>query len=237
MHQQITDYHPLCHCEQASALSGLGVGRGDTVAILSPNTPAFVEVHHGVNACGAVVNPLNTRLDASTLAYILEHSECKVLLADTAFAETTRKALDELAASGTPMPVVVDLIDPVESLAAPGRVGDLDYEALLATGSSEFSWLLPEDEWESQALNYTSGTTGRPKGVLYHHRGAALNAINNALIWGLEIHPKCTRHTARATHATDVHWGGRWLVETEMGLEMVLEMVLEMDAPHMPVYG
>jgi len=88
------------------------------------------------------------------------------------------------------MPVVVDLIDPVESLAAPGRVGDLDYEALLATGSSEFSWLLPEDEWESQALNYTSGTTGRPKGVLYHHRGAALNAINNALIWGLEIHPK-----------------------------------------------
>ena len=181
----------------ASALSKLGIGRGDTVAILSPNTPAFVETHHGVNAVGGVVNPLNTRLDAATLAYILDHSDCKVLLADTAFAATTKQALDELSSSrgpgSLPLPTVVDLVDPIESHAAAtngASVGDLDYEQLLATGSDDYSWVLPEDEWESQALNYTSGTTGRPKGVLYHHRGAALNAINNALIMGLEQHPK-----------------------------------------------
>ena len=214
----------------ASALSNLGIQRGDTVAILSPNTPAFVEAHHGVNAVGGVFNPLNTRLDASTLAYILDHSDCKVLLADTSFAATTRTALDELAASrgpsSPPLPTVVDLVDPIESHAAAAggaTVGELTYEQLLATGTDDFTWLLPEDEWESQALNYTSGTTGRPKvlittepaqtslashapsltfyhvrppppgrpqGVLYHHRGAALNAINNALIMGLEQHPR-----------------------------------------------
>ena len=181
----------------ASGLSNMGVGRGDTVAILSPNTPAFVETHHGVNAAGGVVNPLNTRLDAGTLAYILDHSDCKVLLADTGFAPTTKAALDELAKSrgntGKPLPIVVDLFDPIEAHMAQCTtsmpVGDLDYESLLASGTPEFAWMTPEDEWESQALNYTSGTTGRPKGVLYHHRGAALNAINNSLIWGLEMHP------------------------------------------------
>ena len=180
----------------ASALSGVGVGRGDTVAILSPNTPAYVEAHHGVNAVGAVLNPLNTRLDAATLAYILDHSECKVLLADKAFSATTKQALDELAKSrgpsGPPLPLVVDLVDPIEAHAACGGslVGELTYESLVSSGSPKFVWRLPEDEWESQALNYTSGTTGRPKGVLYHHRGAALNAINNALVMGLEMHPK-----------------------------------------------
>ena len=144
----------------ASALSNLGVGREDTVAILSPNTPAFVEAHHGVNAAGGVVNPLNTRLDASTLAYILEHSECKVLLADTAFATTTREALDELAksraarSSHTPLPTVIDLVDPIEAFAALGsRVGETTYEELLASGSEEFVWRMPDDEWDSQALN------------------------------------------------------------------------------------
>ena len=174
----------------ASALVQLGIARGDTVAILSPNTPAFVEAHHGVNAAGGVINPLNTRLDAATVAYILEHCEAKVLLADTALADTTRGALALLEKKGLAAPTVVDLVDPIPSHAACGeRVGGTTYEELVEGGAPDFAWLLPEDEWDDQAVNYTSGTTGRPKGVLYHHRGAALNAINNALVFGLEMHP------------------------------------------------
>ena len=180
----------------ASALQAMGVTEGDTVAILSPNTPAFVEAHHGVNAAGAVLNPLNTRLDAPTLAYILDHSDAKVLLADTAYAQTTRDAIDELRKGGSKaLPVVIDLVDPVESFASlhggeTSRVGAATYEELLASGRSDFEWILPEDEWDTQAINYTSGTTGKPKGVMYHHRGAALNAINNAITWGLAQHPR-----------------------------------------------
>ena len=165
----------------ASALAGAGIQRGDTVAVLSPNTPAFIEAHHAVNAAGAALNPLNVRVDKSTLAYVLEHCEAKVVLSDTAYAGVMRGALDELSASrtrSTPLPIVIDIVDPIEVHAAGGeQIGDTTYEALLASGSSSFEWRLPEDEWETQAINYTSGTTGRPKGVLYHHRGVRASTL------------------------------------------------------------
>lgn len=136
----------------ASGLRKLGVDDGDTVAILSPNTPAFVEAHHGVNAAGAVLNPLNIRLDAETLAYILEHCEAKVLLADTAFASTTRATIDTMRARGSrTLPTVVDLVDPIDSFAPvrsedPDWIGEATYEELLSSGDPGFDWRLPRDE-------------------------------------------------------------------------------------------
>ncbi len=160
----------------ASALRAFGIGLGDTVAVMAANTPELFEVHFGVPMAGAVLNALNIRLDAGTIAYILEHSQAKVLLTDSEFAPAVRAALAQLDHP----PTVVDILDP----AAPGeRLGTTDYEALLAAGDLTFPVTLPADEWASITLNYTSGTTGRPKGVLYHHRGAYLLALGNTLEW------------------------------------------------------
>jgi fatty-acyl-CoA synthase len=167
----------------ASALARLGVARGDTVAAMLPNTPAMVEMHFGVPMCGAVLNTLNTRLDAEALGFMLRHGGAKVLVTDTEYAKTMRAALAGLEAP----PRVVDVADPL--FDGPGeRLSDLDYEALLAQGDPEFAWQLPPDEWDSISLNYTSGTTGNPKGVVYHHRGAYLNAISNVVDWGMPRH-------------------------------------------------
>ena len=166
----------------ASALIGLGVEPGDTVAVMGANTPELYETHFGVPMAGAVLNAINIRLDAGTIAYILEHGEAKVLLTDGEFAPTVKAALATL----THPPHVIDIADP----AAPGeRLGTMDYEALLATGDPEFATDGPADEWDAISLNYTSGTTGRPKGVLYHHRGAYLNAIGNILEWHMGERP------------------------------------------------
>ena len=166
----------------ASALIALGVGRGDTVAVMAANTPELFEAHFGVPMAGAVLNALNTRLDAATVAYILGHSRAKVVLSDREFSTTMR---DALAALDDP-PIVVDILDP----AAPGdRLGQWSYEALLESGDPTFAWSGPDDEWDSISLNYTSGTTGRPKGVLYHHRGAYLLALGNILEWHMEEAP------------------------------------------------
>ena len=167
----------------ASALVGHGVAKGDTVAVLAPNTPAMVEAHFGVPMAGAVLNAINMRLDVATVRFILGHGEARVLLVDREFAALARAALDGIDRP----PLVVDIADP---LAPPGDpASSLDYEAFLAEGDPAFDWSLPGDEWESIALNYTSGTTGNPKGVLYHHRGAYLNAVGSAMEAGLGQHP------------------------------------------------
>jgi fatty-acyl-CoA synthase len=166
----------------ASALAEHGVERGDTVAVMAPNVPEAFEATYGVPMAGAVLNALNIRLDADTIAFILKHGEAKVLLSDGEFAPVIKAALAQLDAK----PLVIDIADP----AGPGdRLGAMDYEAFIALGDPDFTELTPRDEWDAIALNYTSGTTGNPKGVVYHHRGAYLNALGNILTWEMAQHP------------------------------------------------
>jgi fatty-acyl-CoA synthase len=166
----------------ASALRARGIGKDDTVAVMLPNTPPMYEAHFGVPMAGAVLNTLNTRLDAETIAFMLRHGEAKVLITDREFSTTISRALALLEQR----PLVIDVDDP---LAPPGALlGAVEYEVFLAGGDPDFAWAPPDDEWDAISLNYTSGTTGDPKGVVYHHRGAHLNAISNILNWGMPQH-------------------------------------------------
>ncbi|MFQ5953928.1 MAG: acyl-CoA synthetase [Kiloniellales bacterium] len=167
----------------ASALTDHGVGVGDTVAVMAPNVPALFDAHFGVPMAGAVLNAINTRLDADTIAYILGHGEAKVLITDREYSPIISEALRRL----NKRPLVVDIDD---AQAPSGElIGEVTYDAFLAGGTAEYAWSAPADEWQAISLNYTSGTTGNPKGVVYHHRGAYLNALGNILIWGLSGHP------------------------------------------------
>ena len=167
----------------ASALARRGIGKGDTVAVIATNIPAFYEGLFGIPAAGAVINPINIRLDAEAIAFILDHGEAKVVLVDTEFAHVTRDAL----ALAKVKPLVIDIAD----VDAPchDRIGVMEYEDFIAEGDADFPWLLPDNEWQAMALCYTSGTTGNPKGVVYHHRGAYLNAISCAMAWNMTHHP------------------------------------------------
>ncbi len=171
-------------CRQlAHALKAHGIGEGDTVAVMLPNVPAMLEVHFGVPMTGAVLNTLNTRLDAEAIAFMLQHGEARVLLTDREFSSTIEKAL---ALMGDKRPFVIE----VEDDAAPAgkALGAINYEDFIAQGRADFEWALPGDEWDAIALNYTSGTTGNPKGVVTHHRGAYLNAASNVISWELPHH-------------------------------------------------
>jgi len=163
----------------ASALARRGIKRGDTVAAMLPNVPAMVELHFGPAMFGAVLNTLNTRLDAEAIAFMLDHGEAKVLFTDREFSGVVAKALGLCKAR----PLVIDVDD--AGYEGGELVGEQEYEAFIAHGDPQFAWEFPPDEWDSITLNYTSGTTGNPKGVVYHYRGAYLNAINNILDWSI----------------------------------------------------
>ena len=169
----------------ASALSKRGVGIGSTVAVMAPNVPELFEAHYGVPMVGGVLNALNIRLDAEAIAFQLQHGEAKVLITDREFSDVINKAVHMIDPKHRPF--VIDIDDP---LAKGGNlIGQQTYEQFLETGDPDFDWELPKDEWQSIALNYTSGTTGNPKGVVYHHRGAYLNAIGNIVTWAMPHHP------------------------------------------------
>ena len=167
----------------ASALSDKGIGRGDTVSVMLANTPAMLESHYGVPMCGAVLHSINTRLDATTIAYQLDHADSKVLIADREFLSTIRVAL-ELSQIN---PILIDYNDS-EFRINDELAGAIDYDSFVSKGDDQFNWLMPEDEWDAISLNYTSGTTGNPKGVVSHHRGAYLLAQGNALIASINKH-------------------------------------------------
>ncbi|MEK9672859.1 MAG: acyl-CoA synthetase [Rhodospirillaceae bacterium] len=169
----------------ASALSKRGVGHLDTVSIMGSNTPEMYEATFAVPMLGAVVNTLNVRLDEDAIAFCLNHGEAKILLTDTEFAPTVRGALAKIGRDDI---LVIDIVDS-EAGHEHVTLGETDFETLLAEGDADFQWDLPEDEWQAISLNYTSGTTGDPKGVVYHHRGAYLNALSNAVGWGMAHHP------------------------------------------------
>jgi fatty-acyl-CoA synthase len=200
-------------CRLADALRRRGVARGDTVTVMAPNVPALLEAHYGVPMAGAVLNALNYRLDARSIAFILAHGEAKLLIADREFAPIVAEALREF---GGPMPVV-EIDDGVGA-----SLGGTEYEALLAEGDPAAAWSGPDDEWEPIALNYTSGTTGNPKGVVYHHRGAFLNAIGNAITFGLDRH-SVYLWTLPMFHCNG--WTYPWAVTAAAGTHVCLRRV------------
>jgi fatty-acyl-CoA synthase len=201
----------------ASALERRGVRPGDTVAAMLPNVPAMVDAHYGIPMAGAVINALNVRLEADTIAYILDHGEAKVLLTDPEYAGVMKAAL----AQAERRPLVVDVPDPVFDV--PGeRLGELTYDALLAEGDPAFEPLYPADEWQAIALGYTSGTTGRPKGVVTHHRGAYLNAIGDILVWDMGLHPTYL-WTLPMFHCNG--WCFPWAVALQAGTQVCLRRV------------
>ena len=203
----------------ASALAQHGIGKNDTVAVMLPNTPPMVEAHFGVPMAGAVLNSLNTRLDPEAIAFMLDHGEARAVIVDVEFAPVMGKAL---ALRQSAQPVLV--IDAEDALFAGDkrRIGSVTYEDFVARGDADFAWELPADEWDAIALNYTSGTTGNPKGVVYHHRGAAINAVSNILEWDMPKHATYL-WTLPMFHCNG--WCFPWTVAARAGVNVCLRKV------------
>jgi fatty-acyl-CoA synthase len=201
----------------ASFLTGRGIGRGDTVAAMLPNLPAMNEAHFAVPMAGAVLNALNIRLDAAAIAFQLDHGGARLLLVDPEFSGVITEALSLMTG---PKPTVIDVDD--VSFAGGQRIGELEYEAALAEGSPDFTSAFPLDEWDAIALGYTSGTTGNPKGVVTHHRGAYLNAVSNILAAGLGQHPVYL-WTLPMFHCNG--WCFPWTVAASAGVNVCLRKV------------
>jgi fatty-acyl-CoA synthase len=201
----------------ASGLKARGIGAGDTVAAMLPNIPEMIEAHFGIPMAGAVLNTLNTRLDAATLAFMLNHGEAKAVLIDREFSALMREALKSVD-----HPVLVIDVDDTEYGGPGERIGELDYESLLASGDPAFEWSPPSDEWNAICLNYTSGTTGNPKGVVYHHRGAYTNAVSNILEWDLPKHAVYL-WTLPMFHCNG--WCFPWTVAARAGVNVCLRRV------------
>jgi len=197
----------------AGALAARGLGVGDTVAVMAANTPELFEAHFGIPMCGAVLNTINTRLDADTVAYILDHGDAKMFIADTQFSPVVKEALATLGRDDV---TVIDIVDE-QAILNEGegeRMGELDYESFIGDGDPDYAWSLPEDEWQALALNYTSGTSGRPKGVVYHHRGSYLMTMGTAMGWELPNHPKYL-YTVPMFHCNG--WGHAWTMTALAG--------------------
>ena len=206
-------------CRQlASSLRQSGIGKNDTVAVMLPNTPPMVEAHFGVPMAGAVLNALNTRLDPEAVAFMLDHGEAKAVIVDPEFAGIMKKAL-ALRQSKAPL-LVIDVADALYGPAEP--IGSIGYEAFVARGDAGFEWQYPGDEWDAIALNYTSGTTGNPKGVVYHHRGAATNAVSNILEWDMPKHAVYL-WTLPMFHCNG--WCFPWTVAARAGVNVCLRRV------------
>ena len=201
----------------ASALAAKGVGKGDTVSVMLANTPAMAECHYGVPMTGGVLNTMNTRLDAAIIAFTLDHAETKVLIVDREFSGVVRDALKLAKAR----PLVIDYDDP-EYNGAGERIGVIEYEDFVATGDPSYAWKMPDDEWDAIALNYTSGTTGDPKGVVYHHRGAYLLAMGNLLTGDLGRHP-IYLWTLPMFHCNG--WCFPWSIVLAAGVQVCLRQV------------
>ena len=215
--QRFTWRETYARCRRlASALSRRGIGKNDTVAVMLPNTPPMYEAHFGVPMCGAVLNSLNTRLDPETVAFMLTHGGAKVLITDREFSPIVEQALSTMETR----PIVIDVDDPA---CQDGKLlGETDYEAFLSTGDPEYAWANPADEWDAISLSYTSGTTGDPKGVVYHHRGAHLNAISNILNWGMPHHAVYL-WTLPMFHCNG--WCFPWTVAERAGVNVCLRRV------------
>ena len=216
--RQITYTQMYGRCRRlASALQARGIGVGDTVSVMAPNVPAMLEAHYGVPMSGAILHTINTRLDADSIAFMLEHSEAKILLTDREFSPVVAKAL----ATTKARPLVIDIDDP-EFTGEGARLGEVEYEDFLETGDPEHTWHGPQDEWQAISLNYTSGTTGNPKGVVYHHRGAYLNALGNVMAWSM---PECPVYlwTLPMFHCNG--WCFPWSISAVSGTHICLRKV------------
>lgn len=218
LRQNWADTYRRCR-QLASALAQAGIGKNDTVAVMLPNTPPMVEAHFGIPMAGAVLNALNTRLDPETVAFMLDHGEAKAVIVDPEFAGVMKKAL-ALRQSTRPL-LVIEVQDALYT-GPTDPLGTLSYEAFVAKGDANFAWSLPANEWDAIALNYTSGTTGNPKGVVYHHRGAATNAISNILEWDMPKHAAYL-WTLPMFHCNG--WCFPWTVAARAGVNVCLRKV------------